>query len=367
MFYETYSRHKNLDGTFDAVSPDDVERALSARDSNINHLIALLSPAARGHLEEMAEKAHDTTLRYFGRTIQLYTPIYLSNYCDNRCSYCGFNADNKIDRRKLTLGEVEDEARLIASTGLKHVLILTGESRKNSPVSYIKECVGILKRYFDSISIEIYALTETEYAGLVREGVDGLTIYQEAYDEEIYKNMHPAGPKSDYMLRLAAPERGARGGMRNINIGTLLGLDDWRREAFWLGLHAKYLQDAFPDVDIGASLPRLRPHAGSFTAPHRVDDASIAQIITALRIFLPRLGIAISTREEPATRENLLPLGITRMSAGSSTHVGGRTIIQHEANDTPQFEISDKRSVAEIMSMLERKGYQPVLKDWLQI
>ncbi len=366
-FYESYSQYKDIGTAFGLVSSKDVERAINAQRPEVNHFLSLLSPAASDYLEEMAARAHEITLRSFGRAVQLYTPLYLSNHCENRCAYCGFNAANLIERRRLSIKEVEEEARAIALTGLKHILVLTGESREMSPLSYIKECVGILKKHFTSISIEIYALTETEYAELVCEGVDGLTIYQEAYDEEVYKRMHPAGPKSDYTFRLDAPERGARAGMRNVNIGVLLGIDDWRREAFWLGLHANYLRDRFSDVDIGVSLPRVRPHAGSFVAPYKVNDRAMVQIITALRIFGPRLGITISTREGPLFRENLIAIGLTRMSAGSSTYVGGHTAGIANADDKPQFEISDKRSVAEIMAVLQRKGYQPVLKDWIRL
>ena len=365
-FYGTYTQYKNIDGFFGSIQLRDVERAIGANCPGTEDLLALLSPAAEGRLEEMAFKAHETTLRHFGRAIQLYTPLYLSNYCENRCAYCGFSAANSIKRQRLSLEEVEKEARVIASTGLQHILILTGESRSKSPLSYIKDSIKIIKKYFSSIAVEIYALTEAEYRELVEAGVDGLTIYQEAYDEEVYKKMHPSGPKSDYSFRLEAPERGGRAGMRNINIGALLGLDEWRREAFWLGLHARYLQDNFPEVEIGASLPRLRPHEGSFKILHKVDDKSLAQIIIALRIFLPRLGIAISTREEALLRENLIPLGVTRVSAGSSTYVGGHTAGTGE-DGRPQFEISDTRSVPEMMAILERKGYQPVLKDWLHI
>lgn len=334
---------------------------------NDRELEYLLSSEAEDRLEEMASKAHEITLRYFGRTIQLYTPIYLSNYCDNECLYCGFNTNNAVQRKKLTPEEVEKEARFISATGLKHILILTGESRKYSPVSYIKDCVRVLKKYFSSISIEVYPLTESEYRELVSEGVDGLTIYQEAYDEDVYKIMHPSGPKKDYWFRLEAPERGARAGMRNVNIGTLLGLGDWRKETFLMGLHAKNLQDKFPDVEIGASIPRIRPQVRGFKAKTDVSDKNVAQIVIALRIFLPRLGIAVSTRENPYFRENLLPLGITRMSAGSTTKVGGHTVEYDESRDAAQFEISDTRNVDEIKAMLERRRYQPVLKDWMMI
>jgi len=316
-------------------------------------------------LEAKAAMARDLTLRYFGRAIQLYTPMYLANYCDNSCVYCGFNINNKIERRKLSLDEVEAEARFISSTGLKHILILTGEDRSESPLEYIKDCIKVLKGYFSSISVEIYPVSEPEYASLVAAGVDGLTIYQEVYDENIYSKVHPAGPKKDYLFRLDAPERGARAGMRSVNIGVLLGLNDWKAEAFMLGEHAQYLQDKFPDVEIGVSLPRIRPQVSGFKPAYAVSDRDLAQIIIYLRLKLPRLGISLSTRESALLRENLLPLGITRISAGSSTLVGGHT--QEASPDSAQFEIQDSRSVEEIKTMLYKKGFQPVLKDWMPI
>lgn len=350
-FYDIYLQYKN-GGTF---GPD------------IREFARLLSDESESSLEEMAQSARELTLKHFGRTIGLYTPIYLSNYCDNACLYCGFNTNNKIDRKALTPEELTKEARFISSTGLKHILALTGESRVMSPVSYIKDCIKILRKYFSSISIEVYPLTEDEYSSLVDEGVDGLTIYQEVYDEAIYGSMHPEGPKNNYRFRLDAPERGAKSGMRSINIGALLGLNDWKKEAFLLGLHARYLQDKFPDVEIGVSVPRIRPQVGSFNVPHSVGDAELVRIITALRIFLPRLGISVSTRERPELRENLIPLGITRMSAGSTTLVGGHTITPERHAKSFQFEISDDRTVDEIKTMLDRKGYQAVFKDWMHI
>ncbi len=349
-YYDLYSKCKDLKH----IEPD------------VREFLGLLSESAENSLEEMAIKSRELTLQYFGRTIQLYTPMYLSNHCDNKCLYCGFNADNDLDRHVMTLEEVEKEADFISSMGLKHILILTGESRVKSSPSYMKDCVGVLKKYFSSISVEVYPLTQDEYSGLVREGVDGLTIYQEVYNEGLYGKMHPMGPKNNYKFRLDAPERGANAGMRNINIGVLLGLDDWRKEVFYLGLHAKYLMDKFPETEIGVSVPRIRPQAAGFKPKHIVSDKNMVQIITALRIFLPRLSISLSTRERPELRDNLIPLGITRMSAGSTTRVGGHTI-KAEDEYSVQFEISDNRTVAEIRSSLEKKGYQAVFKDWMQL
>ncbi len=368
-YYDSCLKNQNLpfEKLFAGMTPAEVEAAIISRAESDEQLLALLSPAAEKYLEAIAQKAHELTLRNFGRTIQLYTPMYLSNYCENECAYCGFNAANDVSRKKLTLEEVDKEASAIAATGLEHILVLTGESREESSPGYIRDCLRIIARHFSSISLEIYALTENEYAEMIREGVDGLTLYQETYDETVYDRVHRAGPKKDYRFRLDAPERAAASGMRQVNIGALLGLSDWRKEAFLLGLHAKYLQDRYPDVEVGISVPRLRPHVGDFKIAHPISDQNIVQIITALRIFLPRLGITLSTRENPELRENLLPLGITRMSAGSSTKVGGHAVACEEGADLAQFDISDTRSVEETKVMLAARGYQPVLKDWMRL
>ncbi len=344
---------------------DSIEVILQKDNITFDDFAVLLSPEAEDYLELLAMASQKITLANFGRTIQLYTPLYLANFCDNYCLYCGFNADNQIERKKLSPTELKQEARVISSSGLKHILLLTGESRQMSPVSYIVECVKVLRGYFSSISIEVYPLSQAEYRLLVEAGVDGLTIYQETYDQDTYCQVHPRGPKSDYAFRLDAPERGAKAGMRNINIGTLLGLADWRKEIFFCGQHAKYLQDKFPEIEIGVSLPRLRPHQGSYQPACLVSDKNICQIIAALRIFLPHVGITVSTRENAEFRKNLIPLGVTRMSAGSSTEVGGRIMQKNNPRGSCQFEISDHSSVSQVKAMIEEKGYQPVLKDWM--
>ncbi|MFH0985499.1 MAG: 2-iminoacetate synthase ThiH [Candidatus Omnitrophota bacterium] len=368
-YYDILLKYKDLpfENVFRGISRQEAERSTHSDEQNPERLLALLSPAAEEFLEPMAQRAHALTLMHFGRTIQLYTPMYLSNHCENQCAYCGFNVTNKMSRRILTLEEVEKEAVFIASTGIQHLLVLTGDSRVKSSLTYIKECLEVLKKYFSSISVEIYALTEEEYADLARSGVDGVTLYQETYEETVYARVHKSGPKKDFRFRLDAPERAAKSGMRSVNMGALLGLNDWRKEVFWMGLHAQYLQDHYGEVEIGASLPRLRPHAGDFKDITEVSDRNMTQILMALRIFLPRLGISLSTRESAALRENLLPLGITRMSAGSTTRVGGHTIDALQHQNIPQFEISDPRDVQEMKAMLAAKGYQPVLKDWMQI
>ncbi len=365
-FYDHYLNYKTLDYDkfFERVTKSDILRILDKDKIDPYEFLALLSPIAENFLEEMAQKAQKLSLQHFGKTILLFTPMYLGNRCINRCAYCGYNVDNHIKRKKLTLEEIEKEAISISSTGLKYILILTGESPKDTPVSYIIEAVKVLKKYFDSIGIEVYPLTEDEYKQVVEAGVDGLTVYQEVYDEEIYDRVHISGPKKDYHFRLDTPERGCRAKVRNVNIGALLGLNEWRREAFISGIHADYIQNKYPEVAVSVSPPRIRPHAGSFDEIYPVNDKNLVQYLLALRIFLPYIGITISTRERAKLRDHLIPLGVTKMSAGVSTEVGG-----HSAEDKGegQFEISDPRSVDEMKEIILSKGYQPVFKDWMHI
>lgn len=338
-----------------------IQDILSKDQLTEEDLLALLSEDAAAYLEPMAQKAQELTLRHFGRVIALYTPLYLSNYCENECVYCGFSRTHAVTRKKLTQKELEAEAGVIARSGIQHILLLTGESRTQSPLSYIKECVALLRGRFASISVEIYPLQTEEYRELIGAGVDGLTIYQETYDEALYGVLHKAGPKRDYHFRFGAPERGCQAGMRQVNVGALLGLGDWRQEIARLGLHARALQRAFADVEIGISLPRLKGQAGDFSAPCPVSDKTFVQILLALRLFLPRAGISLSTREPRLLRENLIGLGVTRMSAGSHTEVGGYASPEKSGG---QFEIADLSSVDDVKEMIERRGYQPVLKDW---
>lgn len=365
-FYNTVKLYDNFkyDEYFENLSSDDILRIINKERKSDHDFLALLSPQAGDFLEEMAIEARKKTLQHFGKAILLYTPMYLANYCVNRCAYCGFNLENEITRKKLTFEEIDKEAQAIAATGLKHILILTGESQKHTPISYIIDAIKILKRYFDSISIEIYPLTEEQYSQVVEAGLDGLTVYQEVYDQEIYDKVHISGPKKNYLFRLDAPERACKEKIRSVNIGSLLGLNNWRIESFMTGLHAKYLQDKYPDVDVSVSLPRIRPHVGVFEDVCEVNDKSLVQIMLAIRLFKPSIGITISTREKQELRDNLIPLGVTKMSAGVSTEVGGHTSEDH---DTSQFEISDKRSVEEIREAILAKGYHPVFKDWMQI
>jgi 2-iminoacetate synthase len=304
-------------------------------------------------------------VQHFGRTIQLFIPLYISNYCSNQCLYCGFNRTHAIARRKLTPAQIEGEARAIAATGMQHILLLTGEAPEVTPMEYIEASVRLLKKYFASVAIEIFPVDEASYVRLRQAGADGLTLYQEVYDPEIYRRLHPAGPKADYRWRLDAPERGARAGLRAVNIGALIGLGDPRREVFYGALHARYLDDRYLDVEVGLSLPRFNPAEGDFRPDHPIADRTFVQFLLALRLFQPRAPLTVSTRESAGFRDRLIPLGVTRFSAGSCTGVGGYA--EPEERDVPQFEVSDRRSVAEVARAIAARGYQPVYKDWDRI
>lgn len=361
-FGEEMRNYRALDteAFFARVTDRDVFDVLDKPKLDAMDYLTLLSPRAQLHIEAIAARANADTVRNFGRTMQLFTPMYIANYCDNHCVYCGFNRENKVGRVKLTPEEIAAEAEAIARTGLRHILILTGESQKYSPLDYILDAVEILKRYFTSIGIEIYPLGDDGYLRAVRAGVDSMTLFQETYDADVYDELHLAGPKKNYAYRLDAPERACRAGMRSVNIGALLGLDDWRKEAFFTGMHADYLQRKYPGAEIAVSTPRMRPSAGGY--PPRVDvrDIDLVQYITAYRIFMPRGGVTLSSRENARLRDRLAKLGVTKMSGGVTTAVGGHT----RGEDAAQFDIADGRSVDEMAQMLYREGYQPVFKDW---
>lgn len=322
----------------------------------------LLSDAAQDLLEDMAVCAHDLTLRNFGRAVSIFTPLYISDVCTNYCRYCGFNAKNTQKRRHLEAPEAVAEARAVANLGFRHILLLTGDAPKLSSPQYLANVVREIKSYFASIGIEVYSLTREEYALLVDAGVDSMTMFQETYNPVLYKWLHPRGPKSDYSFRLNAPQRAAEAGMRSIGLGALLGLDKFEDDAFYTGLHAWWLMRKYPGVEISVSIPRICPHEGAFEVRNEVNDRRLAQYVTALRCFLPRAGITCSSRESAFMRDHLLPLGVTRVSAGVSTAVGGRAT--EDWHNPGQFEISDTRTLGEMIASLSANGYQAILKDW---
>ncbi len=363
-FYSIIEQYRDFDFPrfFAGVTGEMVERSLIGERLSPTDFLVLLSPKAGEYLEAMAQKAQRLTVQYFGRTIQLFIPLYLSNHCANQCAYCGFNRQNAIHRRKLSLTEIEAEALAIARTGMQHVLFLTGESPIHTPMDYLTRAAACLKDHFASVAIEIFPLDTADYRRLREAGVDGMTLFQETYNEDVYARVHLAGRKTDYRYRLDAPERGAGAGLRMVNIGALLGLSEPRRDVFFTGLHGRYLEDTYLDTEVSISLPRFNEAAGRFQPDYLVDDLSFVQFMTALRLFSPRAGITISTRENARFRDRLLHLGATRCSAGSSTGVGGYT--ESAVAQSPQFEITDNRTVDEVVAAIVAHGYQPVFKDW---
>lgn len=350
----------DFDSLINDRGPRDVEEAIRKEKLQDKDLLALLSPAARNYLEPMARRARDLTLQHFGRVIQLYMPLYLANHCVNECAYCGFNRSNDICRTRITPVELEENARYISGLGIRHLLILTGESPALTPPDYIAECVRTLRKSFSSVSLEVYPMDTAFYRMLKEAGADGLTVYQEVYDPGIYSQVHLSGPKKNYSYRLATPERAAEAGLRTVGIGPLFGLGEPMREAFIAAMHARWLEREYPGTEFSLSLPRINPAEGQFQAIKPLSDAGFVQVMLAFRLFLPQAGLVVSTRERAAFRDRLVGLGVTRMSAGSSTGVGGYTTPE----GTPQFDVSDSRSVKEVAAAIASMGYEPVYKDW---
>jgi 2-iminoacetate synthase len=340
---------------------DEVKQALTARTPGLAELVSLLSPASDPFLEELAEKAQQVTEQRFGRVVGLYAPLYLSSSCTNSCLYCSFNKNNPIRRLTLTPAQAEKEGAYLRKLGFRHVLLVSGEDRATVGRDYLLEVVERLRSQFDSISVEIYPMDVEEYSELARYGVDGLIVYQETYNKGRYSEVHRGGRKRDYRWRLETPERGGEAGFRRIGIGALLGLSDWRVEAVCLALHARHLMRRFWRSQITISFPRLRPAVGGYSPPNPVSDRDLVHMLTALRLLLPDAGLLLSTRESPHLRDNIVPLGVTSMSAGSRTEPGGYTM---PSNSEGQFEISDHRSPDEVAVMLREMGYEPVWKDW---
>lgn len=340
----------------------DVQAALQKELLQPTDLLTLLSPAAEPFLEDMARRAHELTLRFFGRAVNIFTPLYISDVCTNQCRYCGFSAKNKQPRRHLSVDEAAAEAGVIADRGFQHILVLTGDARHLSSPQYIADAARRMKPRFASVGVEVYSLTTEEYRMLVDAGVDSMTMFQETYNPELYAWLHPVGPKHDYGFRLNAPQRAAEAGMRSVGVGALLGLESFDQDAFATGLHAWWLQRRYPGVDISVSIPRICPHEGTFDVQHAVDDRHLVQYVTAMRCFLPRAGITCSSRESAFMRDHLVPIGVTRVSAGVSTAVGGRAT--EDLHNPGQFEITDHRSLEEMTASLAGIGYQAVLKDW---
>lgn len=328
---------------------------------------ALLSPAAQPYLEEMAQAARLETRRHFGNSVNMFTPIYISNYCENHCIYCGFNCHNSIRRARLTEEEIEKEMAQIAKTGLEEILILVGESRAKSDVKYLGKACKIAQKYFRMVGLEVYPMNSSEYAYLHSCGADYVTVFQETYNSDKYETLHLAGHKRVFPYRLNAQERALKGGMRGVAFGALLGLDDFRKDAFATGMHAWLLQRKYPQAEISFSCPRLRPIINNDQInPRDVHEPQLLQVITAYRLFMPFAGITISTRESAGFRDHVITIAATKISAGVSTGVGSH-VEEVEDKGDEQFEISDDRTVQEIYQAIQSQGMQPVMNDYVYV
>lgn len=351
---------------FNKFNSNDVLAAISKDKKDLNDLKALLSPAATPFLEQIAKAAKIQKEKYFGKNIYLFTPIYIANFCDNHCIYCGYNTKNKIKRQKLNLGEIKFELENIARSGFSEILLLTGESEKNSSLQYIADACKIAKQYFSNVGIEIYPLNSDQYAYLHSCGVDFVTVFQETYNPNKYEKIHLAGNKRIFPYRLNAQERAIMGGMRGVAFGALLGLDDWRKDALCTALHASLIQNKYPHAEISISCPRLRPIVNNGKInPKDVGERELLQIICAYRLFLPYAGITLSTRESARFRDNAIKLGITKVSAGVSTGIGEHGGKNKTDQGDAQFEINDSRSINEIKDAIKRANLTPVMNDYL--
>jgi 2-iminoacetate synthase len=358
QIFNTIDEKYILDIT-NSASDNDVLRVLDKEKLEWEDFLILISNCAEKYLEPMAKKAHNISLQRFGKTIQLYAPIYLSNECVNKCKYCGFNADVDIKRKTLTIEEFKKELDFLVKKGFCNILLVAGEDKNAVNMEYLKEILKIALDECCFVALEIYALTQDEYKILRQAGANGVTLYQETYNKKIYEDIHD-GPKKDFLNRLNASDYICNTKYRNIGIGALLGLSDWRIDAGFLALHAQYLMKNYWQTKVSVSVPRLREVPEGFKINYKVTDKNIVQLITAFRIFLNDAGIVLSTREPKELRDNLIPLGITQMSAGSKTSPCGYS----ETAELEQFAVSDNRDVFEVAQIISEKGYDPVSKDW---
>lgn len=351
---------------YERYTENDVRSALARETLTPEDFAALLSPAALPFLEDMAQRAQIETRKHFGNSIAMFTPLYIANYCENYCIYCGFNCYNKIRRAKLSSEEIESEMQTISETGLQEILILTGESRKMSDVDYIADACRIAKKYFKVVGVEVYPMNSDEYAKLHQNGADFVTVFQETYNSDKYETLHIEGHKRIFPYRFYAQERALKGGMRGVGFAALLGLDDFRKDAFATGMHAYLLQKKYPHAEIAFSCPRLRPIINNDKInPKDVHEPQLLQVICAYRIFMPFASITISTRECERFRNNVIKIAATKISAGVDVGIGGHS--DGEKKGDEQFEISDPRNVDEVFKAIEEQGLQPVMSDYIYV
>ncbi len=362
--FQTVFDAYNWDDTLESINAKterDVNKALKSSKRDLEDFKALISPAAKPYLEQMAQLSSHITKKRFGNTIQMYAPMYLSNECQNICTYCGFSLTNKIPRRTLTNEEILKEVAYLKSKGYDHILLVTGEANKTVGVSYINNVIKLIQSHFANITIEVQPLDQTAYELLKNNGLYAVLVYQETYHKEAYKKHHPKGKKSNFEYRLETPDRLGRAGIHKIGLGALFGLEDWRGDSFFTALHLKYLQKEYWKTKYSISFPRLRPHSGGLEPKVAMTDADLVQLICAFRLLDEDVELSISTRETEIFRNHIVNLGITSMSAESKTNPGGYVV---EEQSLEQFEISDERSTEEITKMLKTQGLEAVWKDW---
>ena len=357
-----------------AYTAADVRRALSHDTCTVEDFKALLSPAAEPFLEQMAQKARLETRKHFGNTVYIFTPLYIANYCENYCVYCGFNCYNDIRRIQLNAEQIEREMKIIADSGIEEVLLLTGESPKMSNLEYIGEACKLARKYFRNVGLEVYPMNVEDYRYLHECGADYVTVFQESYDRTVYEQLHLLGRKRIWPYRFEAQERALMGGMRGVGFSALLGLAEFRHDAFATGLHAYLLQRKYPHAEISLSCPRLRPIVNNETInPLDVHETKLCQVLCAYRIFLPFAGIVVSSRETARFRNGIVKIAATKVSAGVSTGIGDHEEKYHgtsenaDAEGDEQFEIADARSLQQMYAELEEGGMQPVLNDYVYV
>lgn len=358
--FESYNWDDTKASIYDKTA-DDVERALSNPQRNLEDFKALISPAALPYLEDMAQISQRLTLDRFGRVIQMYIPLYLSNECNNICTYCGFSYDNKVRRRTLNPMEIMQEVAVIKGMGYDHVLLVTGEANQTVHTDYFKKVLDLISPHFAHISMEVQPLDVADYETLIPHGLNTVLVYQETYHQDDYRKHHPKGKKSNFLYRLETPDRLGQAGIHKMGLGVLIGLEDWRADSFFTALHLSYLEKQYWQSKFSISFPRLRPFSGGLEPKVVMNDKELVQLICAYRLFNSEVELSISTRETQAFRNQVIKLGITAISAGSKTNPGG---YQVEPQSLEQFEISDERSAQEIAAMIRKQGYEPIWKDW---
>lgn len=344
-----------------AKTARDVERALAKSKRDLEDFKALISPAAEPYLEQMAQQSYTLTRQRFGNTMGMYIPLYLSNLCANACTYCGFSMENRIKRRTLDRQEVQAEVDAIKRMKFDSVLLVTGEHETKVGMNYFRDMLPVIKPHFNYLAMEVQPLDQHCYEELKTLGLDAVMVYQETYHPSTYAQHHLRGKKMDFIYRLETPDRLARAGIDKIGLGALIGLEEWRTDCFYVAAHLDYLERTYWQTRYSISFPRLRPCAGALQPKSVMSDKQLVQLICAYRLFNQEVELSLSTREQPLFRDNVLPLGITSMSAASKTQPGGYALAEKELE---QFEISDERSAASVEAMIRAQGFDPVWKDW---